>query len=182
MQLPPSKRHLRLNLRIDITRAVATTEDGRIIFIPDGEEAERNTTETDSSIAGIACRSPDKQYRSVGGGTSLLRTDNLRRGIEGVVMNKLKSEVISRRRALSLLGSATFGLTVAGTVLTVSDAEAQTQQPASEAPVTGTERRQERRTVRSRRRRGRRAAVRKGREERRELRHERGEEKGKEKQ
>ena len=93
-------------------------------------------------------------------------------------MSKLKSEVISRRRALSLLGLATLVLAVPGTVLTVSDAEAQAQQPAPEAPVTGTERRQERRTDRVRRRTGRRAARRKGREERRELRREGGEEKG----
>ncbi|SDS43799.1 hypothetical protein SAMN05444158_2057 [Bradyrhizobium canariense] len=94
-------------------------------------------------------------------------------------MSKLNSTVISRRRALSLLGLATLVLALPGTVLTVSDAEAQAQQPAApEAPVTGTERRQERRTGRVRRRTGRRAARRKGREERRELRREGGEEKG----
>jgi hypothetical protein len=93
-------------------------------------------------------------------------------------MSKPKSEVISRRKALSLLGLATLVLAVPGTVLTVSDAEAQTQQPAPVAPETGTERRQERRTGRVRRRTGRRAARRKGREERRELRREGGEEKG----
>jgi hypothetical protein len=93
-------------------------------------------------------------------------------------MSKLKSEVVSRRRALSLLGLATLVLAVPGTVLTVSDAEAQAQQPAPKAPETGTERRQERRTGRVRRRRGRRAARRKGRGERRELRREGGEEKG----
>jgi hypothetical protein len=93
-------------------------------------------------------------------------------------MSKLKSEMISRRRAFSLLGLATLVLAVPGTVLTVSDAEAQAQQPTPEAPVTGTERRQERRTGRVRRRTGRRAARRKGREERRELRREGGEEKG----
>ena len=89
-------------------------------------------------------------------------------------MSKLNSEVVSRRKALSLLGLATLGLTVPATVLTLSDAEAQ-QQPApgaapSTAPETGTERRQERRTSRTRRRTGRRAARRKGREERGELR------------
>jgi hypothetical protein len=93
-------------------------------------------------------------------------------------MTTLKSEVISRRSALSLLGLATLVLTVPGAVLTVSDAEAQTQQAAPETPATGTERRQERRTGRVRRRTGRRAARRKGREERRELRREGGEEKG----
>jgi len=89
-------------------------------------------------------------------------------------MSNLKSGVISRRKALSLLGLATLGLTVPATVLTVSDAEAQAQQPA---PVTGTERRQERRTGRVKRRTARRAARRKGRAERRELRGEGGEEK-----
>lgn len=86
---------------------------------------------------------------------------------------EIKSEVISRRNALSLLGLAALGLAVPTTVLTVSDAEA--QQPAAKptapaAPMTGTERRQERRTRRVRRRVERRKARRKGREERHELR------------
>jgi len=88
-------------------------------------------------------------------------------------MSKLNSEVFSRRKALSLLGLATLGLTVPATVLTLSDAEAQQAAPGtapSTAPETGTERRQERRTNRTRRRTGRRAARRKGREERGELR------------
>jgi len=88
-------------------------------------------------------------------------------------MSKLNSEVFSRRKALSLLGLATLGLTVPATVLTPSDAEAQQAAPGtapSTAPETGTERRQERRTGRTRRRTGRRAARRKGREERGELR------------
>ena len=88
-------------------------------------------------------------------------------------MSKLNSEVFSRRKALSLLGLATLGLTVPATVLTLSDAEAQQAAPGtapSTAPETGTERRQERRTGRTRRRTGRRAARRKGREERGELR------------
>ena len=39
----------------------------------------------------------------------------------------IKSETISRRKALSLMGlAAAFGLAAAPTVLTVSDAEAQT--------------------------------------------------------
>ena len=47
----------------------------------------------------------------------------------------IKSEMISRRKALSLMGlAAAFGLAAAPTVLTVSDAEAQT---------TGMERRQD---------------------------------------
>ena len=96
-------------------------------------------------------------------------------------MNReIKSEVISRRSALSLLGMAALGLAVPTTVLTVSDAEA--QQPAAStapaaAPMTGTERRQERRTRRVRRRVYRRKARRKGREERRELRRTGSEEK-----
>ena len=51
---------------------------------------------------------------------------------------KIESELISRRRALSLLGlAAAFGLAVPPTVLTVSDAEAQYTAPAA-APQTGT--------------------------------------------
>jgi hypothetical protein len=69
----------------------------------------------------------------------------------------IKSEMISRRKALSLMGlAAVFGLAAAPTVLTVSDAEAQT---------VGMERRQERRAGRHERR-----------EERRTVRHERREE------
>ena len=85
---------------------------------------------------------------------------------------EIKSEVISRRSALSLLGLAAFGLALPTTALTVSDAEAQ-QPAAPTAPMTGTERRQARRT----RRVSRRVARRKGREERRELRHKGSEEK-----
>ena|SRR5436190_19013131 len=62
----------------------------------------------------------------------------------------IKSEMISRRKALSLMGlAAAFGLTAAPTVLTVSDAEAQT---------AGMERRQERRSTRYERRDMRRTA------------------------
>jgi Ni/Co efflux regulator RcnB len=71
----------------------------------------------------------------------------------------VNSEMISRRKALSLMGlAAAFGLAAAPTVLTASDAEAQT---------AGMERRQERRTGRHERREERRA----GRHERREERH-----------
>ena len=84
-----------------------------------------------------------------------------------------KSEVISRRSALSLLGLAALGLAVPTTVLTVSDAEAQQQTAPAAAPMTGTERRQARRTRRVYRRKARR----KGREERRELRRTGSEEK-----
>jgi hypothetical protein len=70
----------------------------------------------------------------------------------------IKPEMISRRKALSLMGlAAVFGLAAAPTVLTVSDAEAQT---------VGMERRQERRAGRHERREVRRAA----RTERREVR------------
>ena len=68
----------------------------------------------------------------------------------------IKSEMISRRKALSLMAAA-FGLAAAPTVLAVSDAEAQT---------VGMERRQERRAGRHERREARRA----GRHERREVR------------
>jgi uncharacterized protein YcfJ len=62
----------------------------------------------------------------------------------------IKSEMISRRKALSLMGlAAAFGLAAAPTVLTVSDAEAQT---------AGMERRQERRSERHERRQVRRTA------------------------
>ena len=72
----------------------------------------------------------------------------------------IKSEMISRRNALSLMGlAAAFGLAAAPTVLTVSDAEAQTAAaPTAAAPTTGTERRQERRTARTERRQERRTA------------------------
>src|SRR5438874_5809959 len=103
-----------------------------------------------------------------------LRIRNVkRRNRRSFVMSDLKAEVISRRKALSLLGLATLSLTVPATLLTVSDANAQAQQPAPPAaPMTGTERRQERRTGRVKRRTGRRAARRKGRAERGELRRE----------
>jgi hypothetical protein len=92
-------------------------------------------------------------------------------------MSKLNAEVISRRKAFSLLGLATLCLTAPAAVLTVSDVEAQQPAPGTApptAPETGTERRQERRTGRTRRR----TARRKGREERRELRRGGGAEKG----
>jgi len=70
----------------------------------------------------------------------------------------IRSEMISRRKALSLMGlAAAFGLAAAPTVLAVSDAEAQT---------VGMERRQERRAGRHERREARRV----GRHERREVR------------
>jgi hypothetical protein len=70
---------------------------------------------------------------------------------------KLRSEMISRRGAFSLLGlGAALGLVVPTTVLTVSAAEAQT---------AGMERREDRRTGRQDRREDRRA----GRQDRRNL-------------
>ncbi len=64
----------------------------------------------------------------------------------------IKSETISRRKALSLMGlAAAFGLAAAPTVLTVSDAEAQTAAaptaaaPTAAAPTAGMARRQARR-------------------------------------
>src|SRR3954452_19374772 len=99
-----------------------------------------------------------------------LRIGNVkRRNRRSFVMSDLKAEVISRRKALSLLGLATLSLTVPATVLTVSDAEAQAQ-PTPAAPTTGTERRQERRTGRVKRRTRRWTARRKGRADRGEVR------------
>ena len=79
----------------------------------------------------------------------------------------IKSETISRRKALSLMGlAAAFGLAAAPTVLTVSDAEAQTPAaptaaaPTATAPTAGMERRQERRMARTERRQERRTAAR----------------------
>jgi len=70
-----------------------------------------------------------------------------------------KSEMISRRRALSLLGiAAALGLAVPPAVLTVSDAEAQT---------AGMQRRAARRAARHKRREERRMGRQKRREKRR---------------
>ena len=72
----------------------------------------------------------------------------------------IKSEMISRRKALSLMGlAAAFGLAAAPMVLTVSDAEAQT----AAAPTAG----MERRAARHGRRMERRAARHERRQERR---------------
>src|SRR6202041_2831963 len=88
----------------------------------------------------------------------------------------IKSEMISRRKALSLMGlAAAFGLAAAPAVLTVSDAEAQTAAaPTAAAPTAGVqrraarhERRQERRMARTERRQGRRTARTERRQERR---------------
>ena len=81
----------------------------------------------------------------------------------------IKSDTISRRKALSLMGlAAAFGLAAAPTVLTVSDAEAQTAAaPTAAAPTAGVERRQERRAARHERRQERRTARTERRQERR---------------
>ena len=73
----------------------------------------------------------------------------------------IKSEMISRRKALSLMGLvAAFGLAAAPTVLIVSDAEAQTAAaPTATAPTAGVERRQERRAARHERRQERRTGT-----------------------
>jgi len=81
---------------------------------------------------------------------------------------------VSRRNALAFFGyAAVFGLVATPTILTVSQAEAQTTTapatpttPPTDAPKSGTERRQERRTGRTERRQERRT----GRTERREQR------------
>ena len=74
----------------------------------------------------------------------------------------IKSEMISRRRVLSLMGfAAAFGLAAAPTVLTVSDAEAQTigMQRRQERRAGRHERRDERRTGRTERREDRRTGT-----------------------
>lgn len=87
---------------------------------------------------------------------------------------KIKSEMISRRRAFSLLGLAALGFALPAEVLTASDAEAQqTGAPAPSSPETGTERRQERRTHRTERRQERRIERTERRKKRRTGRHER---------
>src|SRR6476620_9018789 len=78
----------------------------------------------------------------------------------------ITSEMISRRKALSLMGvAAAFALAATPTVLTISDAEAQTTAaptaaaPTATAPTAGRQRRQERRTARTERRQVRRTGT-----------------------
>ena len=83
-----------------------------------------------------------------------------------------------RRDALALFGyAAALGLVASPAILMVSDAGAQTSTapatPSTEAPKTGTERRQERRTGRTERRQERRTSRTERREERRTGRDER---------
>jgi hypothetical protein len=81
--------------------------------------------------------------------------------IREIGMKKITSEMISRRGAFSLLGlGAALGLAVPTTVLTMSEAEAQT---------VGMERREERRAGRQERRQDRRTARQDRREDRRNL-------------
>ena|SRR2546423_482798 len=89
---------------------------------------------------------------------------------------------VSRRKALALFGcAAAFGLVTSPAIVMMSPAEAQTSTtpatPSTDAPKSGTERRQERRTGRVERRQERRTgraerrkARRTGREERRNAR------------
>jgi hypothetical protein len=82
----------------------------------------------------------------------------------------IKSEEISRRKALSFLGLiAAFNLAATSAVLTVSEAEAQTvgMERRHERRVGRAERRQERRTGRTERREARRTGRTERREERR---------------
>jgi hypothetical protein len=82
----------------------------------------------------------------------------------------IKSDEISRRKALSVLGwIAAFNLAASSTVLTVSEADAQTvgMERRHERRVGRTERRQERRTGRTERREARRTGRTERREERR---------------
>jgi hypothetical protein len=72
---------------------------------------------------------------------------------------KIKSEMMSRRRVFSLLGlAAALGFAAPTTVLTVSDAEAQTagMERRQDRRAGRTERRQDRRTGRTERRQDRR--------------------------
>src|SRR4051795_6661738 len=85
---------------------------------------------------------------------------------------------VSRRKALALFGcAAAFGVVASPAILMVSPAEAQTSTtpaaPATEAPKSGTQRRQERRTGRVERRQERRTGRAERREERRTGREER---------
>ena len=92
---------------------------------------------------------------------------------------QIKSRMISRRTALSLLGLASLSLAVPATMLTTSNAEAQQPAAPTVAPTvapTGTERRQERRTGRTERRQERREGRTERRQERRTGRTERRQE------
>jgi hypothetical protein len=83
------------------------------------------------------------------------------------VPEKSETEIISRRRAFSILGLAALSLAVSPVVLAVSDAEAQPSPTTPQTPQTGTQRRQERRATRTERRQERRTARTERRQERR---------------
>src|SRR5215216_2659773 len=90
----------------------------------------------------------------------------------------LEQKRVSRRKAFALFGyAAAFAVVASPAILMVSPAEAQTSTtpatPATEAPKSGTERRQERRTGRAERRQERRTGRAERREERRTGREER---------
>jgi hypothetical protein len=76
------------------------------------------------------------------------------------MIEKNETEILSRRRAFSILGLAALSLAVLPTLLMTSDAEAQTgtTTTTTQTPQSGTQRRQERRTARTERRQERRAA------------------------
>lgn len=66
---------------------------------------------------------------------------------EVVMTEKIKSEVISRRRVFSLLGFAVVSsLAVPATLVTATDAEAVVGRPLSPVSVAGAHRRAERRS------------------------------------
>jgi hypothetical protein len=63
-----------------------------------------------------------------------------------MITEKIKSEVISRRRVFSLLGLAiASSLAVPATLMTATDAEARVGQPLSPVSVAGAARRADRR-------------------------------------
>ena len=91
-----------------------------------------------------------------------------------------ESKQVCRRSALAFLGcAAAFGLVASSALLTVTEAEAQATSPAAlttpptDAPKSGTERRQERRSGRAERRQERRTGRAERRQERRTGRDER---------
>lgn len=89
----------------------------------------------------------------------------------------IKTEVLSRRKALSIMGlAAAFALAAPPIILTVSDAEAQVDQPAPGGEKTGPERREGRHEHRRERRHERREHGRERRHEQRGHRRERHEE------
>jgi len=91
---------------------------------------------------------------------------------------KNETEMVSRRRAFSILGLAALGLALSPAVLPLSEAEAQQPSTTPQAgttttPQTGTQRREERRDERTERRQRRRTARTERRQARRTARNER---------